>query len=199
MRPLRSPAFLASIVFLLPATRLGDDAPLRGFTAESARAERQWEEKFRAAAQPDSMREAMRFLSARPHHIGSVRDSLNAEWILQKFRGWGLDARIETFQVLFPTPKERVVELVAPRHFSAALREPTVKEDPTSGQHSEQLPTYNAYSTDGDVTAPLVFVNYGLPADYDLLERLGVSVRGAIVIAKYGHSWRSSHSGRRSG
>jgi N-acetylated-alpha-linked acidic dipeptidase len=190
MRPLRSPAFLASMVLLLPATRLGDDPPLRGFTAESARAERQWEEKFRAAAEPDSMREAMRFLSARPHHVGSMRDSLNAEWILRKFRAWGLDAQIETFQVLFPTPKERVLELVAPHHFTAALREPTVKEDPTSSQHSEQLPTYNAYSTDGDVTAPLVFVNYGLPADYDRLERLGVSVQGAIVIAKYGRSWR---------
>jgi N-acetylated-alpha-linked acidic dipeptidase len=190
LRALRAPAFLASMVLLLPASRLGDEAPLRGFTAQSARAERQWEEKFRAAAEPDTMREAMRFLSARPHHVGSVRDSLNAEWILRKFREWGLDARIETFQVLFPTPKERVVELVAPRHFNAALREPTVKEDPTSGQHSEQLPTYNAYSTDGDVTAPLVFVNYGLPADYDRLERLGVSVRGALVIAKYGHSWR---------
>ena len=190
MRPLRAPAFLASVVLLFPAARLGDETPLRGFTAESAKAERQWEKKFRAGAEPDTMREAMRFLSARPHHVGSVRDSLNAEWILQKFRSWGLDARIETFQVLFPTPKERAVELVAPRHFSAALREPTVKEDPTSSQHSEQLPTYNAYSTDGDVTAPLVFVNYGLPADYDLLDRLGVSVRGAIVIAKYGHSWR---------
>jgi N-acetylated-alpha-linked acidic dipeptidase len=190
MRPLRAPAFLAALVLILPGARLADDAPLRGFTAESAKAERQWEAKFRAGTAPDTMREAMRFLSARPHHVGSVRDSLNAEWILQKFRAWGLDARIETFQVLFPTPKERVVELVAPRHFKAALREPTVKEDPTSGQHSEQLPTYNAYSTDGDVTAPLVFVNYGLPADYDRLERLGVSVQGAIVIAKYGHSWR---------
>jgi N-acetylated-alpha-linked acidic dipeptidase len=190
MRPLHSPAFLASIALLLPATPLGDEAPLRGFTAKSAGAERRWEEKFRAAAEPDSMRETMRFLSARPHHVGSPRDSLNAEWILQKFRAWGLDARIETFQVLFPTPKERLVELVVPRHFSAALREPSVKQDPTSGQHSEQLPTYNAYSTDGDVTAPLVFVNYGLPADYQRLERLGVSVRGAIVIAKYGHSWR---------
>jgi N-acetylated-alpha-linked acidic dipeptidase len=190
MRPLRAPALLASMVLFFPAARLSDDAPLRGFTPESAKAERQWEEKFRAAAEPDSMREAMRFLSARPHHLGSARDSLNAEWILQKFRAWGLDARIETFQVLFPTPKERVVELVAPRHFTAALREPTVKQDPTSSQHSEQLPTYNAYSTDGDVTAPLVFVNYGLPADYEQLERLGVSVQGAIVIAKYGHSWR---------
>jgi N-acetylated-alpha-linked acidic dipeptidase len=186
----RSPALLTSLVLLLPMIRLSDDAPLRGFTAASARVEHQWEEKFRGLAEPDSMREAMRFLSARPHHLGSVRDSLNAEWILAKFRAWGLEARIETFQVLFPTPKERVVELVAPHRFTAALREPTIKEDPTSGQHAEQLPTYNAYSPDGDVTAPLVFVNYGLPADYQRLERIGISVKGAIVIAKYGSSWR---------
>ncbi len=132
----------------------------------------------------------MRILSARPHHLGSPYDSVNADWILKKFRAWGLDAEIETFQVLFPTPKERVVELVAPRRFTAALKEPPVKADPASAQQSEQLPTYNAYSADGDVTAPLVFVNYGIPADYERLERLGISVKGAIVIAKYGRSWR---------
>jgi N-acetylated-alpha-linked acidic dipeptidase len=132
----------------------------------------------------------MRGLSAHPHHLGSPYDSVNTEWILRRFRAWGLDAKIETFQVLFPTPRERVVELIAPRRFTAALKEPPVREDPTSGQQSEQLPTYNAYSADGDVTAPLVFVNYGIPADYQRLKRLGISVKGAIVIAKYGRSWR---------
>src|SRR6185437_7505564 len=102
--------------------------------------------------------------------------------------GW--DAHIETFDVLFPTPKLRVLEMVAPTHFTAQLREPPVPADPTSSQQSEQLPTYNAYSPDGDVTAPLVYVNYGVPEDYETLERLGVSVKGAIVIARYGHSWR---------
>src|SRR5581483_7028833 len=94
------------------------------------------------------------------------------------------------FDVLFPTPAERVVELVAPTRFTAKLQEPTVPADPTSRQHAEQLPTYNAYSADGDVTAPLVYVNYGVPADYEELERHGVSVKGAIVIARYGQSWR---------
>ncbi|HEU5334508.1 MAG TPA: transferrin receptor-like dimerization domain-containing protein, partial [Terriglobales bacterium] len=102
--------------------------------------------------------------------------------------GW--DAHIETFEVLFPTPKERLVEMIAPTKFTARLQEPPLAADPTSSQTSEQLPTYNAYSIDGDVTAPLVFVNYGLPQDYDRLQRLGVSAKGAIVIAKYGHSWR---------
>jgi N-acetylated-alpha-linked acidic dipeptidase len=139
---------------------------------------------------PDSMRSYMRFLSARPHHLGSARDSVNAEWILQRFRDWGWDARIETFRVLFPTPLDRLVELVSPGHFRASLREPAVKTDPTTAQQAEQLPTYNAFSIDGDVTAPLVFVNYGVPDDYERLKRMGISVKGAIVIAKYGRSWR---------
>src|SRR5256886_8641994 len=157
---------------------------LRGFTAESAKAEREGEVKCRAIPSPDSLREYMRRLSARPHHVGSPYDKDNAEWLLAKFKSFGLDARIETFDVLFPTPKERVVELVAPTTFRATLQEPPVPGDPTSSQQTEQLPTYNAYSIDGDVTAPLVYVNYGVPADYERLERMGVSGKGAILIAR---------------
>ena len=122
--------------------------------------------------------------------MGSPYDKANAEWILAKFKSWGLDAHIETFNVLFPTPKIRVVEMVSPTKFVAKLEEPTVPGDSTSSQHAEQLPTYNAYSPDGDVTAPLVYVNYGTQEDYTQLKRLGISVKGAIVIARYGHSWR---------
>ncbi len=152
--------------------------------------ERQWEEKFRALPQPDNMREYMRRLSAFPHHVGSPYDKDNAEWILAKFREWGLDAHIETFTVLFPTPKLRVLELVAPTHYTAKLEEPPVAVDPTSMQTAEQLPVFNAYSIDGNVTGPLVYVNYGVPADYEELDRHGISVKGAIVIARYGGSWR---------
>ena len=180
---------LASGVLLLGLAPSPTDE-LRGFTAESAKAEREWEAKFRAIPSPDSLREYMRRLSARPHHVGSPYDKDNAEWILAKFKSFGLDAHIETFDVLFPTPKERVVELVAPTTFRAKLQEPAVPGDPTSGQQAEQLPTYNAYSIDGDVTAPLVYVNFGVPADYERLERMGVSVKGAIVIARYFGSWR---------
>ena len=185
-RPL---AILASGVLLLGlAPSPADD--LRGFAAESAKAQREWEAKFRAIPSPDSLREYMRRLSARPHHVGSPYDKDNAEWILAKFKSFGLDAHIETFDVLFPTPKERLVELVAPTTFRAKLQEPAVPGDPTSSQQAEQLPTYNAYSIDGDVTAPLVYVNFGVPADYERLERMGVSVKGAIVIARYFGSWR---------
>ena len=168
-----------------------DEAPLYGYSAESSRAERQWEEKMRAIPDPQNLRAYMQRLSARPHNVGSPYDKDNAEWLLSKFKEFGLDAQIETFNVLYPTPKERLVELVdGGPHFTAKLQEPPVPEDPTSNQTAEQVPTYNAYSIDGDVTAPLVYVNYGVPEDYEVLERRGVSVKGAIVIARYGHSWR---------
>jgi N-acetylated-alpha-linked acidic dipeptidase len=163
---------------------------LLGFTAQSSAAERQWEQKFQQIPDPKLMRDYMQRLSARPHHVGSPYDKQNAEWILAQLQSWGWDAKIEKFEVLFPTPKTRLLEMTAPTAFKAKLEEPALAIDPTSNQKDEQLPTYNAYSPDGDVSAPLVFVNYGIPADYEQLERLGVSVKGAIVIAKYGNSWR---------
>jgi N-acetylated-alpha-linked acidic dipeptidase len=169
----------------------GDESPLFGFTADSSRTERQWEEKFKAIPKPENLRAYMQRLSARPHNVGSPYDKDNAEWIASKFKEFGLDTQIENFDVLFPTPRERSIELVegAP-YFKAKMQEPALAEDPTSNQTAEQLPTYNAYSIDGDVTGPLVYVNYGVQEDYDELERRGVSVKGAIVIARYGHAWR---------
>ena len=189
MRRMAMTGILFVFVFGLVSTG-AEDEPLQGFTRASSASERDWEAKFQALPSPDNQREYMRRLSARPHHVGSAYDKENAEWILSKFKEWGWDAKIETFSVLFPTPKERVLEMVAPTRFTAKLQEPPLAVDPTSNQQSEQLPSYNAYSIDGDVTAPLVFVNYGLPKDYEELERMGVSVKGAIVIAKYGNSWR---------
>jgi N-acetylated-alpha-linked acidic dipeptidase len=183
-----STILLASLTFLSAAPP--DSGQLTGFTRENAQSERQWEQKFRAIPDPQRIRDNMQRLAARPHNVGSPYDKDNAEWMLATFKQWGLDAHIETFDVLFPTPKQRVVELVEPKKYTAKLEEPNIAVDPTSSQKAEQLPTYNAYSIDGDVTAPLVYVNYGVPDDYDQLDRLGVSVKGAIVIARYGHSWR---------
>ncbi len=177
------------LALCLGVVAAGDGGPHpRGPAAPPAQPE--WEARFRALPSADSIREYTRRLSARPHHVGSPYDRANAEWVRDRLAAWGWDARIETFDVLFPTPRERVVELVAPTRFRARLEEPAVPGDPTSSQRAEQLPTYNAYSADGEATAPLVYVNYGTPADYERLERLGVSVRGAIVLARYGGSWR---------
>ncbi len=149
-----------------------------------------WDARFRELPQPSNIRATMERMSARPHHVGSPYDKDNAEWLLARFREFGWDAEIEVFSVLFPTPTERVLELVQPTRFKARLEEAVVPVDPTSNQKNEQLPTYNAYSIDGDVTGPLVYVNYGRPQDYDVLERYGISVKGAIVVARYGESWR---------
>ncbi len=185
------PRFACLVVLTAAALHLAaQEPPLRGYSKEAARLQRQWEARFRAIPDAKNLRAYDERLSAHPHHVGSPWGKQNAEWMLARFKEWGWDARIETFEILFPTPKERLVELVEPARFVARLQEPAVAADPTSGQQSEQLPTYNAYSADGDVTAPLVYVNYGVPEDYEQLERLGVSVKGAIVIARYGASWR---------
>jgi N-acetylated-alpha-linked acidic dipeptidase len=189
-------ALILIVTLILPSISLAVDSPgtnpasLVGYSPRASQTERDWEIKFRGVPDPANMRSYMQRLSARPHHVGSAYDKDNAEWILARFKEWGLDAHIERFDVLFPTPKIRILEMTAPTTFRAKLEEPALAIDPTSNQKSEQLPTYNAYSIDGDVTAPLVFVNYGLPEDYEKLDRLGISVKGAIVIAKYLHSWR---------
>jgi N-acetylated-alpha-linked acidic dipeptidase len=185
-------AVAALLIITLTNTLTAQQAgsPLAGFTAQSEPGEANWEQRFKSLPDPQRMRANMERLSARPHHVGSPYDKENAEWILAQYKQWGWDAHIEEFQVLFPTPKLRLLEMVAPTPFTAKLEEPAVAVDPTSKQKDEQLPTYNAYSPDGDVTAPLVYVNYGLVADYEELARHGVSVKGAIVIARYGESWR---------
>jgi N-acetylated-alpha-linked acidic dipeptidase len=149
-----------------------------------------WDARFRALPEARNIGEYVQIMSARPHHLGSPYGKQNAEWMLAKFTEWGWDARIEHYDVLFPTPKERLVEMVAPTRLRLSLEEPAVPADPTSSQKAEQLPSFNAYSVDGDVTGPLVYVNYGRPVDYEELDRRGISVKGAIVIARYGASWR---------
>src|SRR5208283_2979378 len=126
------------------------DAPaLRGYGTAAARTEHDWEVMFRAIPSAQNLHDYMQRLSAHPHHVGSPYDKDNAEWILTKFKEWGFEAKIETFDVLFPTPRIRVLEMLQPTHFRAKLQEPAVPGDPTSGQTAEQLPTYNAYAADG--------------------------------------------------
>jgi N-acetylated-alpha-linked acidic dipeptidase len=162
---------------------------ISGFTATSANEEKQLEARFDSGLSRENIGQNIKRLSAKPHAIGSPAGKENAEYILNLYKSWGWDAKIEIFHVLFPTPKTRVLEMISPTSYKALLKEPALKEDMTSGQEG-QLPTYNAWSADGDVTGEVVFVNYGLPADYDELAKLGIDVKGKIVIAKYGRSWR---------
>jgi N-acetylated-alpha-linked acidic dipeptidase len=161
-----------------------------GFTDANAANQLNWEKQFDSQLSTKYMDNWMQFLSSHPHHVGSPQDKANAVYIADLFRQWGYNTEIESYYVLFPTPKTRLLELTGIKPFKAKLEEPTLKEDKTSGQKSEQLPTYNAYSSDGDVIAELVFVNHGVPSDYEELERMGIDVKGKIVIAKYGGSWR---------
>jgi len=179
-----------SAVYLIAGRAMAQTKPMMGFTEASSKIQAATEQKFDAVLSAKNVDQYMKDMSARPHHIGSPGGKAVAEYILNHFKGWGYDAEIETFMVLFPTPKERVLEMLEPVKYKALLSEPALKEDPTSNQAAEQLPVYNAWSADGDVTGELVFVNYGIPADYEQLERLGIDVKGKIVIAKYGRSWR---------
>ncbi|HEV7621872.1 MAG TPA: transferrin receptor-like dimerization domain-containing protein [Flavisolibacter sp.] len=181
------------ILFCFPVLFIGlllQAQKLMGFSEPNSAKEIDWEKQFDAQLNPQNLDTWMKFLSSHPHHVGSPQDKANAEYIADLFRKWGYQTEINTYYVLFPTPKFRMLELLGAKPYKAKLEEPELPEDRTSGQKAEQLPSYNAYSADGDVTAELVFVNRGIPADYEELEKMGIDVKGKIVIAKYGGSWR---------
>lgn len=188
MRPFAA----ASLAILLPFAAVSQEAakPILGFAPGSLAMERQWEARFLAL--PDSKRisDNMHLLAAHPHNVGSAAQRANAEWLVKQYKSWGWDAKIEAFDVLYPTPKVRVLELLGSKSYKARLEEPPVAEDPYTQDKSPAIPPYNIYAVDGDVTAPLVYVNNGMKSDYEDLERNGVSVKGAIVIARYGGGWR---------
>jgi N-acetylated-alpha-linked acidic dipeptidase len=163
---------------------------IQGFSSGGAAAEAQLEQRFDSDLSAADLRSWMEQMSSEPNHVGSIHDKANAEFQLKKFREWGWDASIETFSVLYPSPREISLELVAPAHFAARLTEPPVAGDGTSSKTKDELPAYNVYGADGDVTAELVYVNQGMPDDYLELERQGVSVKGRIVLTRYGGGWR---------
>ncbi len=166
------------------------DDPMLGFTADGANRQRALESLFDSYLNRDNLSAWMKRMTAKPQHVGSPGAKENAEFMASLFRSWGYETELEVFHVLFPTPKRRLVELVEPARFTAQLAEPPLAEDATSRVRTNMLPNYNAYSADGDVTAELVYVNYGVPDDYDELARRGIDVAGKIVIARYGGSWR---------
>ena len=178
----------AALIALTPGG--AGDGPILGFSEAGSEAQRQLEARFDSNLSADSLRAWMRQMTRKPRHVGAPYTREMAQFILGRFESWGFDAAIEEFQVLFPTPKVRRLELLGPEPYVARLEEPAIAEDETSSVREDMLPLYNAYSADGDVTGELVYVNYGIPEDYEELGRRGISVEGKIVIARYGGSWR---------
>jgi N-acetylated-alpha-linked acidic dipeptidase len=163
-------------------------APALAQTAPSSQTE--VERQFDASLSGAEMGGWMKTMAAEPNHVGSAHNKANAEMVLAQFKDWGWDAHIETFEVLYPTPISQTMELLGPEPFKATLTEPPIPGDESTTRMKDALPAYVAYQGDGDVTAPLVYVNYGMREDYVQLQRLGVSVKGKIVIARYGEGWR---------
>ena len=163
---------------------------LLGFDAAGSAAQRALEADFDSRIDAREMEAWLRDLSFEPHHVGSPKGYANAQRLAELFTSWGYATEIAEYEILFPTPKTRELELVSPGSFTASLTEEALDEDPSTSRTQDLLPPYNAFSRDGEVEAELVFVNYGMPADYEVLERHGISVEGKIAIAKYGRSWR---------
>ncbi len=188
-RPAGAFALLAAIGLLAAAAPQAPESIL-GFTPESSAAQRDVEARYDQALSAENLRNWMEYIVSKPIYVGSPHNKETADWMVEQFRSWGYEAELERYDVLFPTPRIRELEMLSPRSYKAQLREPALAEDRTSGITENRLPPYNAYSADGEVEAELVYVNYGIPADYEELERRGIDVRGKIVIARYGGSWR---------
>ena len=188
--PLRAALLaLASLTFLIAAPARAQQRPLLGFGAESSAAQLAAEARLDESVRSENLDRWMERMTREPFYVGAPYNYENAMFVAEQFRSWGYEVEIAEYEVLFPTPLTRHVEMLEPESFVASLEEPEIPEDGTSGV-AGRLPTYNAYSADGDVTAELVYVNQGIPRDYEELERMGIDVAGKIVIARYGGSWR---------
>ena len=177
--------------YLLSLFCLGASAQsLIGFKPEGVPAQLYLEKKFESRLKAENLDLWMQRMAAEPHWVGTEYGKKNAEWMAEQFTSWGYQTEIATYHILFPYPKTRVLELVGPEPYTAKLTAVPVEGDPYTAQGEALLPSYNAFSKDGDVEAELVFVNYGIPKDYEELEKLGIDVKGKIVIAKYYGSWR---------
>ncbi|MEQ8206718.1 MAG: transferrin receptor-like dimerization domain-containing protein [Woeseia sp.] len=182
--------FVLLALMIVGAVPLSAADELLGFDQSGSEAQRALESRFDQYISAEEQTEWLRRLSAKPHHVGSVAGKENAEYIAALLKSWGYSVEIAEYSILLPTPKTRELELISPERYTAGLDEDSLPEDPSTSVRDELLPPYNAFSIDGEVEGELVFVNYGIPEDYEMLERYGVSVEGKIAIAKYGKSWR---------
>jgi N-acetylated-alpha-linked acidic dipeptidase len=183
-------AMAASASTMAAAAMAQPSAPMLGFAPADADAQRALEARFDQGLSAQAIGERLKQMASEANQVGSPHDKANAEFTLEQFKAWGWDAHIEVFSVLYPTPKTESLELTGPAPFTATLTEPPIPGDATSARTDGVLPAYVAYGGEGDVTAPLVYVNYGMPEDYAALQRLGVDVKGKIAITRYGGGWR---------
>jgi N-acetylated-alpha-linked acidic dipeptidase len=188
MKP-RSGLFILALAALAAYAQAPAVAPIRGFFPDQWQAQHDREEQAKAIPQAERLRIYMDRIAAKPHHAGSPGSEAVADYLSAQLTEWGLETRIETFEALIPYPTTRTLEMTAPVHFRAKLAEPPIPDDPATDQDN-QLPTFNAYGASGDVTAPLVYANYGQPEDFEYLKKQGVDLKGKIVIVRYGRSWR---------
>ena len=166
------------------------DGQLLGFDETTSTVQHELETVFDSHIDRTEMDEWLREFSSEAHHVGSPKGKKNADALAALFRSWNYAVEISEYQVLFPEPLTRELELLYPYQFTASLTEDSLEEDPSTSVIDNLLPPYNAFSIDGEAEGELVFVNYGTPADYEILERYGISVAGKIAISKYGGSWR---------
>ncbi len=161
-----------------------------GFDSVGSEKQRRLESEYDKNINAKEMDEWLKELSKVPHHVGSLATKANADFLASLFNSWGFKVEIEEYHILIPTPKVLELDLISPSEYKASLNEESLTEDPSTYVRENLLPPYNAFSIDGKVEGELVFVNYGMPQDYEVLERYGIDVKGKIAIAKYGRSWR---------
>ncbi|HWQ02884.1 MAG TPA: M28 family metallopeptidase, partial [Candidatus Nitrosotenuis sp.] len=187
---------LAAVAFCLLPIGLGKQsadaqtAPaIRGFAPERVAAQRALEEILQRIPSAESAENHLRFLTSEPHMAGTEGSRRVAEYIRDKFRSYGLDVELKTYRVWLPQPKEVSLELIAPERKNLGTQEEPLDGDKDTS-HPEIVRGFNGYSASGEVKAPVVYVNYGLPEDYKRLRELGVNPEGKIALARYGRSFR---------
>ncbi len=182
--------FAILVLTALCGAAIAADGPILGYDEDSSARQREMEALFDASIDAAEMDGWLKHMSSKPHHVGSPKSKENAEYIAGLFESWGFDTEIVEYRILLPTPKVREIELVSPAQYTATLREDSLEEDASTFVRDDLLAPYNAFSIDGEAEGELVFVNYGIPEDYETLEQYGIDVGGKIAIAKYGRSWR---------
>ncbi len=180
-------AFAAAGVF--GQAKSAPTASIPGFASSRVAKELDLEKDFQAIPDGSHAEADLRQLTSAPHVAGTEGSKQVADWLLAQFKDDGFDAQIVTYNAYLPLPRQAVLELIAPQEVALATPEPPAPGDDTSSD-GQLMPAVNDYSASGDVTAPVIYVNYGTPEDYRELDSLGVSIRGKLVLARYGRDYR---------